>query len=221
VRRNSAAVSELNELRSAAERAAALTHQLLAVSKRQLLSPQILDLNDVVRGAQLLLQQAIGARFALEVALDPQLPFVMVDQMQLEQVIVDLVMNSCEATPEGGVVRIWTRRALTDENGALIDAAELCVSDSGRGMDAAASARIFEPFSTTNGPGVKGLGLATVHGIVEQSGGSIACKSVPGAGTKFVVTLPAVNGTSSTVTSHASAAGGSRDWSPTSVRTPM
>ena len=192
VRPNSTAVRELNELRSAAERAAALTHQLLAVSQRQLLSPKILDLNDLVRGTQPVLQQAVGGRIAVEAHLDPQLPFVMVDQVQFEQVIVDLVTNSRDRMPDGGVIRIQTRRATTEENGATIAAAELCVSDNGRGMDAATSARIFEPFFTTRGPGVNGLGLATVYGIIEQSGGSITCKSVPGEGTKFVVTLPAV-----------------------------
>jgi signal transduction histidine kinase len=192
LRPNSAAVRELSELRSAAERAAALTHQLLAVSKRQLLSPKMLDLNDVVRGTQPLLQQTVGARIALDVSLDPQLPFVMVDQVQLEQVIVDLVANARDATPDGGKIRVATRRSTVEENGAVIDAVELSVSDNGRGMDAATSARIFEPFFTTRGPGVNGLGLATVYGIIEQSGGSITCKSAQGTGTKFVVTLPAV-----------------------------
>lgn len=188
----STAAHELGELRRAAERAASLTQQLLAFSRRQQLSPRLLHLNATISDMDSLLRRTIGEHIALEFALHPALWPVMADPAQIEQVVLNLAINSRDAMPDGGVIRISTKNStMVSDDGARIPAVELSLSDSGVGMDPATQSRIFEPFFTTKGTAGTGLGLATVYGIVKQSSGTITCESAPGAGTRFMIVLPA------------------------------
>ena len=195
---------DLLEIKKAADRATALTRQLLAFSRRQVLDPRVIDLNAVVADLENMLRRLIGAHIALvtDPALRPPIPRVRADVGQLEQVIVNLAVNARDAMPDGGTLTIRTGQAqLTDADcrdhsdfdvrpGRYV---VMSVSDTGTGMDPATQARMFEPFFTTKGPGKgTGLGLATVYGIVKQSGGYIAVASAPGKGTTFRIYLPSV-----------------------------
>ncbi len=180
-----------------AERAAVLTRQLLAFTRKQVLDPAVLDLNEVVTGMTDLLQRLIGEQVELTVVPGGSLGRVKVDRGQIEQVIVNLVVNARDAMPDGGRITIETSAVETSET----DASEgrsgshvrVAVTDTGTGMDAHTRARIFEPFFTTKEPGKgTGLGLATVYGIVRQSGGTIEVDSEPGVGTTFTIALPTV-----------------------------
>jgi signal transduction histidine kinase/CheY-like chemotaxis protein len=174
------------EIRAAGERAAALTTQLLAFSRRQVLQPRVLDLNESVREIDSMLRRLIGAGVRVELDLDPELRPVEADPSQLGQVLLNLAVNARDAMAGSGTLRIVTRN---DGGDVLLE-----VADSGVGMDAATQARIFEPFFTTKGVGQgtgTGLGLSTVYGIVVQSGGSIGVASEPGHGATFAVRLPA------------------------------
>jgi signal transduction histidine kinase/HAMP domain-containing protein/ActR/RegA family two-component response regulator len=180
-----------------AERAAMLTRQLLAFSRKQVLAPTVLDLNEVVVGTMDILQRLIGESVELTFNPDPDVGRVKVDRGQLEQVIVNLVVNARDAMPEGGRITIATSAAGLDESAASATGsarqANLSVTDTGTGMDAHTQARIFEPFFTTKEPGKgTGLGLATVYGILRQSGGTIKVDSELGAGTTFTISLPQV-----------------------------
>jgi signal transduction histidine kinase/ActR/RegA family two-component response regulator len=177
-----------------AERAAMLTRQLLAFSRKQVLAPTVLDPNEVVVGMMDILQRLIGESVELTFNQDPDVGRVKVDRGQLEQVIVNLVVNARDAMPEGGRITIATSAAVPDESAAgSARQANLTVTDTGTGMDAHTQARIFEPFFTTKEPGKgTGLGLATVYGILRQSGGTIQVDSEPGAGTTFTISLPQV-----------------------------
>jgi two-component system cell cycle sensor histidine kinase/response regulator CckA len=176
---------------AAADRAAGLTKQLLAFGRRQVLSPEMLDLNDVVRGTADLLHRLIGDDVTLVTTLAKEPVVVRADRGQLEQVITNLTVNARDAMPAGGVVTIRVGTADLEPRDA--DAprhALLSVSDEGSGIDAPTAALIFEPFFTTKGDEGTGLGLATVYGIVAQSGGHLVLDTEPGSGSTFSVYLP-------------------------------
>jgi two-component system, cell cycle sensor histidine kinase and response regulator CckA len=186
------------EIRKAGERAASLTHQLLAFSRQRVLQPRILDLNALVTDMGKMLIRLIGMHIELATKLDPELGRVKVEQSQIEQLIVNLVVNARDAMPEGGRLSIETSNLLVDEGLAsslpFLQAGPyvlLTVTDTGFGMDASTRRRIFEPFFTTKGLGKgTGLGLATVYGVVKQSGGGILVDSEPGKGSTFKIFLP-------------------------------
>jgi two-component system cell cycle sensor histidine kinase/response regulator CckA len=175
----------------AADRAAGLTKQLLAFGRRQVLSPEVLDLNDVVRETGGLLQRLIGDDVTLLTTLADAPVVVRADRGQLEQVITNLAVNARDAMPGGGIVTIHVGTAeLEGTDGDAPRRAVLSVSDEGSGIDATTAALIFEPFFTTKGEEGTGLGLATVYGIVAQSGGHLALDTAPGSGSTFSVYLP-------------------------------
>jgi len=183
----SAEALQLAELQAAAERASKLTQQLLAFSRRQVLLPTRLQLNDVISEMVSLLRRTTGGDIEIDISLAPGLGVVHADRVQMEQVILNLVINARDAMPAGGGRITIATSQLAGPGAPLV---ELSVADTGVGMDADTRARIFEPFFTTKGQDGTGLGLATVYGIVKQSGGDIVCESQPGAGTRFRVRLP-------------------------------
>ncbi|MCA9620102.1 MAG: AAA family ATPase [Myxococcales bacterium] len=185
------------ETREAGRRAASLTRQLLAFSRKQVLKPRVVDLTEVVQHMEKMLRRLIGEDVTLTVrssSVDP----VLVDPGQFEQIVLNLAVNARDAMPRGGTLTIETANILVDERHVAnhIGATPgphvaLTVSDTGCGMDAETLARVFEPFFTTKERGKgTGLGLATVFGIVQQSGGHIIVESQPGAGTRFRVLFP-------------------------------
>jgi PAS domain S-box-containing protein len=183
-----------------AHRAAALTSQLLAFSRKQVLQPRVLDVNEVVRGMETMLGRLIGEDIVLTTTLDRAAGYVRADPAQLEQMIANLVVNARDAMPLGGRLALETRGVVLDERFARSHVGvrpgpyvRLIVRDTGVGMDAVTKAHLFEPFFTTKGPGKgTGLGLATVYGIVTQSGGAIRVESEPGQGATFTIDLPRV-----------------------------
>ncbi|MDE3024328.1 MAG: PAS domain S-box protein, partial [Acidobacteriota bacterium] len=191
---------EVGEIVLAAERAASLTRQLLAFSRRQVIQPVVLDLNAVVQDTQRMLARMVGDDVEMSLALDPSLRYVLADAAQLEQVLANLLVNARDAMPSGGRVTITTENVLMNGDAASLDLTpgpyvRLCIEDTGIGMDEETVAHAFEPFFTTKGDGDgSGLGLSTVHGIVAQSGGGIRIESAPGAGTRVCIHLPAVEG---------------------------
>ncbi|MBV8901985.1 MAG: PAS domain S-box protein [Verrucomicrobia bacterium] len=189
----------LAEIRGAAERAAALTRQLLAFSRQQVLEPKVVDLNAILVEAKAMLRRLIGEDVRLVTQLEPRLRPVKVDPGQIAQVIVNLAVNARDAMPRGGTLTLETRNVDggTPETGVRPGRhVLLTVTDTGCGMSPEVQARAFEPFFTTKGEGKgTGLGLAVVHGIIQQSGGRIWLESRPGAGTRFQIYLPAVRGT--------------------------
>jgi PAS domain S-box-containing protein len=190
----------LQEIHRAGERAATLTRQLLAFSRKQMLRPVPLDLNQVVADTHTMLSRLIGEDILLGTRLAPDLGWIHADPGQIEQVILNLVVNARDAMPRGGRLLLSTRNATLDVAALRAHAGQapgpyvlLEVSDTGCGMPPEVQARIFEPFFTTKGLGEgTGLGLATVYGIVSQSGGHLEVESAPGAGTTFRIYLPAV-----------------------------
>src|SRR5439155_691241 len=191
----------LTLIHDTAQRAAALTTQLLAFGRRQLLQPKVLILNEIVQGLESLLRRLIGEDIRLTTRLDPFPGRIKADPSQLEQVIVNLVVNARDAMPAGGPLTILTTIAELAETDILAlpgirpgTYVMLAVTDSGTGMDEATRLRIFEPFFTTKEAGKgTGLGLSTVWGIVHQSGGAIQVQSRVGEGTTFSVYLPWVD----------------------------
>jgi two-component system, cell cycle sensor histidine kinase and response regulator CckA len=181
---------ELLEIQEAASRATALTQQLLAVGRRQVLRPRVHDANVAVRESERALRSILREDVRLELDLAVQLPPVEVDPDQLEQVLLDLVANAQDAMPLGGTVTVATSTAESDDPETTRASVLLTVRDTGLGMDEETQARIFEPFFTTKDSGERGLGLASVYGIVKQSGGHVTVESAPGAGTTFVISLP-------------------------------
>ncbi len=189
---------EITLIEQTAARAAALTKQLLAFSRQQVLEPQVLDLNGIVSGMVVMLQRLIGEDIDLAVRPGPDLGHVSVDPGQVEQVIVNLVVNARDAMPKGGQIILETANVELDADfvrrhpGAHLGShVMLAVSDTGIGMDDEIQARVFEPFFTTKDLGKgTGLGLSTVFGIVKQSGGHISLSSAPGRGSTFTIYLP-------------------------------
>jgi two-component system, cell cycle sensor histidine kinase and response regulator CckA len=198
--RHTRALEDVHEIREAALRAAGLTRQLLAYSRRQVLAPKVLDLNAVVSGLDVMLRRALGEDVELVTSLAHELHAVRADPGQIEQVILNLAVNARDAMPHGGRLSIATAnveleaKAARDHAGAAAGPyVVLQVSDTGTGMSREVQAHLFEPFFTTKDVGKgTGLGLATVYGIVKQSGGFIAVVSAEGKGTTFRVHLPRV-----------------------------
>ncbi len=189
---------EIGEIHKAGERAAALTRQLLAFSRKQVLEPKPIRLNDIVSGMSTMLRRLIGENIVLATVLDPDVWTVVADPGQVEQVVVNLVVNARDAMPSGGTITISTANAALaapeDRDGYVLPAgryARIGIADTGCGMDEETKARMFDPFFTTKERGKgTGLGLASVYGIVKQSGGHILARSAPGLGTSFEVWFP-------------------------------
>jgi two-component system cell cycle sensor histidine kinase/response regulator CckA len=192
--------ARIEEIRKAAERGAWLTNQLLAYSRNQLLEPTVLQFNEVLQDMDDILRRVIGEDVALELLRDADLGWVKVDRGQLQQIVLNLVGNARDAMPQGGRLRIETINISVTRGSVrpqpYLNPGEyvgMIVRDSGQGMDAETRARIFEPFFTTKEKGKgTGLGLATVYGIVKQSGGYIWAESEPGCGSNFYTILPRV-----------------------------
>ncbi|MEO8503976.1 MAG: PAS domain S-box protein [Acidobacteriota bacterium] len=195
--------SDVEEIRQAGRRAGDLTKQLLALSRRQVLTPKLLDLNRVVVDMEKLLRRLIGEDVDLVTRLDPALGAARVDPGQIEQVILNLAVNSRDAMPQGGTLTLTTSNVELDRGQGLRSIGvepgryvALAMRDSGVGMDESVRRHIFEPFFTTKSQGKgTGLGLATVYGIVKQSSGHITVDSRPGKGTEFHIYLPRADGT--------------------------
>ncbi len=180
---NGEAFQDVEEIEKAADRAAALTYQLLAFSRKQVLKPEVLDVNAVVAGLESMMRCLIREDIKLVTRLRPGLGRIKADPGQISQVIMNLIVNGRDAMPNGGTLII--------ETGEAAGTVRLTVTDDGAGMEPAVLARVFEPFFTTKEQGKgTGLGLSTVYGIVQQSGGHIEAVSVPGKGSQFTIHLP-------------------------------
>jgi PAS domain S-box-containing protein len=194
-------VADIDEVKTAGERAARLTHQLLAFSRKQVLQPQVLDLGQVVTDVDKMLSRVVGDDVQVRISSGQPLHHVKADRGQIEQVLVNLVVNARDAMPQGGSIQISTSNVVLDgefaqrhEGLAPGRYVALAVKDSGTGMSPEVLAHVFEPFFTTKGPGKgTGLGLATVYGIVKQSGGYVWIDTVLDEGTTVTTYLPVVD----------------------------
>jgi two-component system, cell cycle sensor histidine kinase and response regulator CckA len=194
--------SNIEEIKRSAARASALTRQLLAFSRKQILQPKLLRFDELVSGLDAMLRRLIGEHIEIVTVYGPDLGFVKADPGQLEQVIVNLVVNARDAMSEGGRLTVETANATLDEAAAHAhegaapgEYVTMSVSDTGEGIDPETVKRIFEPFFTTKEKGKgTGLGLATVYGIVQQSGGFVVVESRPGHGAALRVYLPRLEG---------------------------
>ena len=190
------AARRLGYMRTAAERGAKLTDQLLAFSRRQRLEPKVLDLNETVRGMRDLLRSTIGGAIQVEITLEPEPWPALVDPTQLELAVLNLAINARDAMQIGGSLHVSTRSVALGpprcaEEPAAGDYVEICVADTGAGMSAEVRAKVFEPFFTTKEVGKgSGLGLSQVLGFVKQSGGGMSIESEPGLGTAVRIYLP-------------------------------
>jgi PAS domain S-box-containing protein len=198
---------DVEQIRQAGQRAAGLTRQLLAFSRRQVLQPKVISLNTVLSELDGMVRRLAGADVVVETELDAGLWYVLADPGQLEQVVINLVVNARDAMPDGGRITVATANRIylpdTAERPAGVRPGAyvtLSLSDTGIGMDPELQSRIFEPFFTTKEPGKgTGLGLSTVYGIVQQSGGHLAVRSAAGEGATFTVMLPRHTGADATV----------------------
>ncbi|GAA0571914.1 PAS domain S-box protein [Paractinoplanes ferrugineus] len=196
------ACRDLHQVLRAGGRATELTHQLLAFGRREVVRPRPLDLNQVIDDVQQLLRRSIGEHIDLHVELDPHLWPIMADPGQIEQILVNLAVNARDAMPGGGTLSVHTRNMDLPHDGAdrtlpALPAgryARVRIADTGHGIPADVLDRVFEPFFTTKPAGQgTGLGLATVYGIISQAGGYATIQSTPGAGTAFIIALPATD----------------------------
>ena len=190
---------DAEHIRQAAERTAAITQQLLAFSRRQVLQPRVVDLNASIRGFEAIVRRTVGEDVRLLLDLAPTVGQVRIDEGQLQQVLLNLSLNARDAMPSGGTLTLQTRELqlegpASDTHGVRVRPGryvELCVRDTGVGMDAQTLAHMFEPFFTTKGVGRgTGLGLSTVYGIVKQSNGYVFVESAEGQGTTIRILLP-------------------------------
>jgi two-component system cell cycle sensor histidine kinase/response regulator CckA len=214
----------VEEVRIAGEQGAALTHQLLAIARKQAAEPRPIRINEIVASTENLLQRLIGEQIELLIMLDSGAGLVLADPAQMRQILLNLVLNARDAMPQGGKITLSTRdggfprpelpmkfasQVSGDVSGeaapgSVRRAVSLVVEDNGCGMDAETRARLFEPFFTTKKPGQgTGLGLATVQRIVSESGGMIEVESGPGRGTRIEVFLPAIEASGRAVCGHA------------------
>jgi len=188
----------VQEIRRGAERAAAVTRQLLTFSRKQVLEPRLFDLNDTVEAIARLLSRLIGPEIEVHTQLGDRSNPILGDPGQVEQAIVNLAVNARDAMPEGGTIAIRLDAVDVDKRNRAKYAgmpagryARIAVKDSGVGMDADLQRQIFEPFFTTKDPDKgTGLGLSIVYTIAKESGGTVMCTSAPGKGTTFEVLLP-------------------------------
>jgi signal transduction histidine kinase/CheY-like chemotaxis protein len=186
--------AELDEIQLATRRGTGLVRQLLAFGGKGHFEERVLDLNTIVTDSEPLLRRLLGAHTTLTLELCPNVLLVHTDSDELKRVLLNVVVNAREAMPEGGAVTIETRSVPREPSaGGTGRSAELVVTDSGQGMDAATRERAFEPFFTTKGPsGNTGLGLASTYAVISQSGGRVSIDSKPGAGSRVTLTLPEV-----------------------------
>ncbi len=197
----SAAEQHLKQVQSAGERAASLTSQLLAFARRQIINPQVTNLNDLILDVGVILRRLIAEDIELITRCEPDLGLVKLDEGQFQQILINLVVNARDAMPDGGKLTIETGNvSLTADAVRHLPGLSpgqyvtLTVADTGSGIDEAVQQHLFEPFFTTKGPGKgTGLGLATCHGIVKQNGGHISVMSRTGKGTSFRILLPRVS----------------------------
>ncbi|MEM7348274.1 MAG: ATP-binding protein [Chloroflexota bacterium] len=193
--------ADVARIQNASERAAALTRQLLAFSRQQVLEPQILNLNDTILQIETMLHRVMAENIVLVTKFEPSLSPIQVDPSQLDQVILNLVVNACDAMPRGGRLEIETQNVHLEACSLGPDApkqagayVQLSVSDTGVGIDSALQPLIFDPFFTTKSQDQgSGLGLAVVHGIIQQSGGFICLDSEPAKGTTFKLYFPQID----------------------------